>query len=112
LRYWLPACIVTAAVSTAALAGSTGQTVVKWCSSDDEGERQACTIYITGFIEGFFAGANLTDKLCLPDHLKGAEATAAVRRLLHNKVQRDFADALDSQGATILLLKQAYPCRK
>ena len=112
MKAWIVAGVLCALVSAAANASSTGQTLVNWCVSGNEGDRQACQLYITAFIQGVFAATSLGGKLCLPDYLQGKEATDAVKRLLNEKLQRDMAEKLDAQGAAMLLLQQAYPCQK
>jgi hypothetical protein len=88
---------------------------VEGCASDrGSPEYGECSMYVAGFVHGYFIAEHLREdqKLCLPDGLTGEEAVDAVARKLKDSVAKNMAESYEPDYAITLLLSLAYPCRK
>lgn len=87
---------------------------LKVCPTAEQGSTTytTCSFYIAGFLLGSRAGKTSTP-VCLPPHLSGAEATAAIIRIWHTESPAERARMLavdPPSKAVSALLMAAYPC--
>lgn len=94
----------------------TGADLDRLCQRTDMKSRASCEAYIEGVADGVFntieaiggtTGPRVGQYFCLPDNVKAAELTHAVRKYLANT-----PNAKDYNASTVVALGlgKAYPC--
>jgi hypothetical protein len=116
LRAMLCTVAIFAMGAPASAFALTGADLDHLCSRTDVSSRAACAAYIEGAADGVYntieaiggtTGPHVGQYFCLPDNVKAAELTDAVRKYLANT-----PSAKDYNASTVIALGlgKSYPC--